>query len=347
MGSMTLIDRKMINIVLLTMMILIASAASISYAYSAEVVFPRCGVVYINLCKNSNFCTSPVSSYHRGETIYVCFSSENPCTIMVKLYTKAPGETTYVPVYGGFKTLTIGPQNMQCIPLFMVTSNVQPGEWQLRVDIESQNGGNIVTSPAITFTVESEASSSGLGLFSGGLLTWVIIGVVIAVVIAASVAVAISRSKRSSGKTTVTAPPPPPPPQYVTPPPQPTPQPAQPTPQPQQKTSEETKLGTVLYRLVLPNGVEIPVTEPVKVFGRETFERWGLPKEVLGFITREEKGGHFKIFMRGGKWYIEDCGSKNGTLLNGVEIKGKGPQELKDGDVISPGGVINIVFKLM
>jgi predicted component of type VI protein secretion system len=201
--------------------------------------------------------------------------------------------------------------------------------------------------PSKSSTTKSSPPPSSGGVLGGGILTWVIVGVVIAVIVAASIAVVVARSRRSSGgkSTTVTAPPPPPPPQF-TPSPQFQPQ-ATPSPPPSQKTStEETKLGTVLYRLVLPNGTEIPVTEPVKVFGRETFERWGLPKEVLGFISREEKGGHFKIFMRGGKWYIEDCGSKNGTLLNGVEIKGKGPQELKDGDVISPGGVVNIVFKL-
>jgi pSer/pThr/pTyr-binding forkhead associated (FHA) protein len=46
------------------------------------------------------------------------------------------------------------------------------------------------------------------------------------------------------------------------------------------------------------------------------------------------------------KWFIEDSGSTNGTLLNGVEIRGKGPQELKDGDEISPGGVIRLVFQI-
>jgi hypothetical protein len=116
---------------------------------------------------------------------------------------------------------------------------------------------------------------------------------------------------------------------------------AQPAPE-----RERTKVGVILYRLRLPNGMEIPVSEPYRVFGRETFEKYGLPKDVLDFITREDRGGHFKIYLRGMKWFIEDSGSTNGTLLNGVEIRGKGPQELKDGDVISPGGVVNLVFQI-
>jgi len=118
-------------------------------------------------------------------------------------------------------------------------------------------------------------------------------------------------------------------------------QPAQPAPE-----RERTKVGVILYRLRLPNGMEIPVSEPIRVFGRETFEKYGLPKDVLDFITREDRGGHFKIYLRGMKWFIEDSGSTNGTLLNGVEIRGKGPQELKDGDEISPGGVIRLVFQI-
>ena len=109
------------------------------------------------------------------------------------------------------------------------------------------------------------------------------------------------------------------------------------------KREEATKVGVVLYRLRLPGGVDIPVFEPVRVFGRETFEKY-VPSEVLQMITREERGGHFRIFLRGNKWYIEDLNSTNGTLLNGKEIKGKGPQELKNGDTINPAGVLEIKF---
>jgi len=111
---------------------------------------------------------------------------------------------------------------------------------------------------------------------------------------------------------------------------------------PQAKSTSVSAIRA-LYRLRLPGGVDIPVFEPVRVFGRETFEKY-VPSEVLQMITREERGGHFRIFLRGNKWYIEDLNSTNGTLLNGKEIKGKGPQELKNGDTINPAGVLEIKF---
>ena len=44
-------------------------------------------------------------------------------------------------------------------------------------------------------------------------------------------------------------------------------------------------------------------------------------------ISREERGGHFKIFYRNGRWFIEDLNNTNGTLLNGKEIRVKRSQE--------------------
>lgn len=40
---------------------------------------------------------------------------------------------------------------------------------------------------------------------------------------------------------------------------------------------------------------------------------------------------HAKIFYRDGKWYIEDLGSKNGTYVNGEDIRAKGAAELSEG----------------
>jgi hypothetical protein len=41
------------------------------------------------------------------------------------------------------------------------------------------------------------------------------------------------------------------------------------------------------------------------------------------------------------------CGGSftHGTLLNSQQNKGKGPQPLKPGYVISPAGVVDLVFK--
>jgi len=102
----------------------------------------------------------------------------------------------------------------------------------------------------------------------------------------------------------------------------------------------ETRLGSPLAFFELPSGSSIPITESSAEFGRDDFKPY-LPPETVQFISAR----HFRVYYAGGQWYIEDLGSTNGTLLNGQQIKGKGPQPLKPGDVISPAGVIRLVFK--
>jgi hypothetical protein len=102
--------------------------------------------------------------------------------------------------------------------------------------------------------------------------------------------------------------------------------------------------GTQQYfgALELPGGQILPITGTTKEFGRADFEPY-IPKEVASLISRR----HFLITFspRDKTFYIEDVGSTNGTLLNGSEIRGKGKMPLKEGDVISPAGVLNLRFK--
>jgi hypothetical protein len=102
-----------------------------------------------------------------------------------------------------------------------------------------------------------------------------------------------------------------------------------------------TRVGSPIAFLQLPSGYTIPIAESNVEFGRDHFKPY-LPPDTLKFISVR----HFRIYYVGGQWYIEDLGSTNGTLLNGQEIRKKGPVPLKLGDVISPAGVINLVFKL-
>jgi putative nucleotidyltransferase with HDIG domain len=46
---------------------------------------------------------------------------------------------------------------------------------------------------------------------------------------------------------------------------------------------------------------------------------------------------HARIFLREGRWLVEDCASKVGVLVNGERI---GRRELSDGDLIKIGGIV-------
>jgi hypothetical protein len=106
-----------------------------------------------------------------------------------------------------------------------------------------------------------------------------------------------------------------------------------------QKVEPETVY--LVAKLELPDGRVLPITSIRQVFGRANFATYLTP-EILNTISRN----HFTIFFRGGKFYIEDAGSTNGTLLNNKEIRATGPNEIKDGDVISPAGVVSLRFKI-
>lgn len=104
------------------------------------------------------------------------------------------------------------------------------------------------------------------------------------------------------------------------------------------------------YTLEMPGGSKIRiVNQAERVFSREDFSGY-LPEPQLMAISRRVSGGHFKITASfspeiGWKYYIEDLGSKNGTFLNGSDIRGRGKVEVKHGDIIGIGGVVNVEFK--
>ena len=66
-----------------------------------------------------------------------------------------------------------------------------------------------------------------------------------------------------------------------------------------------------------------------KIFGREDF------LEIVSFNDLRYIGkDHFKIVKNDDGFYITDLNTKNGTLLNGSQIKGKGEIKLKNNDEI-------------
>lgn len=72
-------------------------------------------------------------------------------------------------------------------------------------------------------------------------------------------------------------------------------------------------------------------------FGRDHFVDMGL---VALFISKR----HFALKYEDGKLYITDLGSKNGTYVNGVDIRGKEWVELRPGDVVK---IANVEFRVV
>jgi hypothetical protein len=103
-------------------------------------------------------------------------------------------------------------------------------------------------------------------------------------------------------------------------------------------TPEET--AYMVARLELPRGGFLPVTGANQVFGRDSLQGQVSASEA-NVISR----AHFEISVKGSKFFVEDKGSKNGTLLNRKEIKGTGPHEIEEGDTISPAGTIELRFR--
>jgi len=234
----------------------------------------------------------------------------------------------------------------QCIPIKDVSSQ-DTGRWTIRIDVlypdRRLKGTNqllfSVSTPPPPPPPDGNTGNRG----GGGGEIWVVVAAVIA---AAIVGAVLYMGRRSREREVVTLPPypspPPPPPSAQLPPPAPSAPPSQqPTAVvPQMGTMAKTLVGTPLARLVLPDGKFINVMQTAEEFGRSNFE--GLvPPNVLNFISKR----HFRIQLLGNRWYIEDLGSTNGTLVDGQQIKGKGPVELRPGAEIQPAGVISLRFE--
>lgn len=115
-----------------------------------------------------------------------------------------------------------------------------------------------------------------------------------------------------------------------------------------QRASEETVVMTSspakttvvrLATLSSPRG-NIHITDIVQEFGRLDFTGI-VPEENLKLISRR----HFRTRLQGGKLYIEDLGSTNGTFVNEVDIRGKGLIPLQRGDRVNIAGVVDLTVE--
>lgn len=95
----------------------------------------------------------------------------------------------------------------------------------------------------------------------------------------------------------------------------------------------------VRFSLVGKTG-RIDVVGQQRVFGRADFINMLSPEDAR-YVSRQ----HFQIKYDNGKYYIQDLGSKNGTKLNGIDIRGKGWVELNNGDTIGIADVLEMRFQ--
>lgn len=95
-------------------------------------------------------------------------------------------------------------------------------------------------------------------------------------------------------------------------------------------------------KLILSNNSEIVLADTTRTIGRGDLDRV-VSSDDLKYISRE----HLRIDFENGAYYVEDHSSANGTKLNGTEIRGKGKQELKDGDRIEVAGVATLSFRVL
>jgi hypothetical protein len=90
------------------------------------------------------------------------------------------------------------------------------------------------------------------------------------------------------------------------------------------------------YVLVDKSGRYMFWTDGYAEYGRQDF----LDLDVAEYISRQ----HFALKYDGGTLYIADLGSRNGTKVNGIDIRGKGWVPLKPGDVVEVANVVTLTL---
>ena len=101
--------------------------------------------------------------------------------------------------------------------------------------------------------------------------------------------------------------------------------------------------GVKAYLVDSSGRIRISIKDKKTVIGRENFVNM-VSRDKLVYITRISKGGHFIIERYGKQYYIIDKYSLNGTLVNNIDIRGKGYVKLNHGDRITIPGVLELIF---
>lgn len=106
--------------------------------------------------------------------------------------------------------------------------------------------------------------------------------------------------------------------------------------------TEETRVGEGSTLTLVLRSVSSPVHQVLKLKAGE-YSIGRDPTCDIVVVDPYVSRFHAKILYRDGKWFIEDLGSKNGTYINGEDIRGKGAVELKEGIEIVIGFSVIVV----
>jgi hypothetical protein len=105
------------------------------------------------------------------------------------------------------------------------------------------------------------------------------------------------------------------------------------------QTTMIMKPKKLLAKLIMPGGEEITITDYERIMGREDFIGL-LTGDQLFFVGKK----HFKLTKLDDGFYIEDMNTKNGTKINGEEIKGIGKVKLTEGDAILIANAFTVIY---
>ena len=81
-------------------------------------------------------------------------------------------------------------------------------------------------------------------------------------------------------------------------------------------------------KLLIKHTIEKLEIKNGDIIGRDN--KWGSYLDKFQTVSRK----HAQFTFLDEIWYIEDCGSTNGTYINNEDIRGKGKVSIKNGDKI-------------
>ncbi len=303
----------------LTVLVIMWLAFSvIAYAQPKSVQLPNGSLLSMWL---KNHKGEDTNEFHPGDTVVVTFYSGSAYEVKVDAWLIYPENK--LPMRQLADKLTIGSTGGETRPPeleFQLSSSDPEGIYAVRIRVHNEYGNKTLGEVDLIFTFTAESKSIFaldpflvVAVASAGLVL-----VILALVVIRKTGISISPVESEVAMTTA----------------------------PQVEETTIAERGTVpliaLAKLEGPGGKELIIADVERVFGRSDFEQF-LPWDAARTISRR----HFRIFYRAGKWYVEDLNSTNGTLVNGEDIRGRGPHPVVDGDIISPAGVVNLVFREM